>query len=152
MVQKKNSPAKPVEDESMLNKIAGDAAYMAGKMVVAKNDLVEMAGGAIETVKTAVKKITSKKNVEPKEAVKAAVSKVVKKVAPAKKAAKKAVKNIVKKTVPAKKTVKAATKKVVKKATSAKKAVKATIKKVTKKAAPAKKVIKKTSKKVAQKR
>lgn len=134
MAQKKNNPTKPVEEESMLNKIAGDAAYMAGKMVVAKNDLVEMAGGAIETVKTAVKKITAKKNIEPGEAVKAAVSKIVKKVAPAKKAAKKVTKKIVKKAAPAKKTAKV------------------TVKKVAKKVAPAKKTIKKAAKKITRKR
>jgi len=152
MAQKKNNPTKPVEEESMLNKIAGDAAYMAGKMVVAKNDLVEMAGGAIETVKTAVKKITTKKNVEPGELVKAAVAKVEKKVAPANKAAKKVAKKVVKKAAPAKKAVKAAIKKVAKKTAPARKAAKAAVKKVVKKAAPAKKAIKKTAKKIARKR
>lgn len=134
MAQKKNTQPKRVEEESMLNKIAGEAAYMAGKVVVAKNDLVEMAGGAIETVKAAVQKITAKKKSESKEAVKAAVKKVVKKITPAKKAVKSAVKKIEKKAAPAKKAVKAAVKKAVKKATPAKKVVKATVKKVAKKA------------------
>ncbi len=127
MAQKKNNQKKAVAEESMLNKIAGDAAYMAGKVVVAKNNLVEMAGSAIETVKTTIQNIAPKKNTAPKKAVKAAVKKVVKKAVPVKKIAQKA--------APAKKAVKAAVKKVVKKAAPAKKIIKKTAKKAVKKIA-----------------
>lgn len=130
MAKKKNNQKNAVPEESMLNKIAGDAAYMAGKMVVAKNNLVEKAGGAIETVKTTIQNITAKKEAEPKKAVKAAIKKVVKKVAPAKKAANKVVKKVVQKTVPAKKAIKASVNKVAKKAAPAKKAIKKAVKKI----------------------
>lgn len=119
MTKKKTNSKKTVE-EPLLEKIAGKLGNITGELIVAKNNLVEMAGGAIDSVKETIYNITAKKP-----------------------AHKKAVK------VVAKKAVKAATKKVVKKAAPAKKAVKAVAKKIVKKAAPVKKAIKKTVKKTA---
>ena len=120
MAKTKNATA----EKPMINKIAGKAAFIAGEVVGAKNAIVEMAGGAIASVKETIHNITAKKPA-------------------AKKAAKKAVKKVVKKAAPVKKVIKKAEKKVVKKAAAAKKAVK----KVVKKAVTAKKAVKKVARK-----
>ena len=137
MAKKKSNSKKAVE-EPILEKIAGKLGQMTGELIVAKNNFVEMAGGAIDSVKETIQNITAKKPVT-KKAVKAV----------AKKAVKAATKKVVKKTVPAKKVAKKAIAKAVKKTAPVKKAVKKAIKKVAKKAAPAKKIIKKAAKKVA---
>ena len=141
MAKKKSNSKKAVE-EPILEKIAGKLGQMTGELIVAKNNFVEMAGGAIDSVKETIQNITAKKPVT-KKAVKAV----------AKKAVKAATKKVVKKTVPiaigTKKVAKKAIAKAVKKTAPVKKAVKKAIKKVAKKAAPAKKIIKKAAKKVA---
>ena len=134
---KKKSNSKKAEQEPMIEKIAGKLGQMTGELIVAKNHLVDMAGGALVSVKETIHNITTKKKTAAKKAVKAvakkavkiAVKKVDEKTVPAKKAIKKAVKKAAKKTAPVKKAIK----KIVKKAAVAKKA----IKQVVKKAAPA---------------
>ena len=111
MAKKKAEPT----NEPMIEKIAGKLGHMTGEVIVAKNNLVNMAGGAIDSVKSTIQKITAKKpkaKKAVKKAVKATVKKVEKKVATAKKAAKATVKKVVKKTAPAKKAVKKVVKKV----------------------------------------
>lgn len=109
----KKSTAKAATNEPLIEKIAGKLGHMTGEVIVAKNNLVNMAGGAIDTVKSTIKNITAKKKPEAKKAVKAAVKKVVKKATPAKKA----IKKVVKKAAPVKKAVKKVMKKAVKKVT-----------------------------------
>ncbi len=113
MAKKKSTSAKSTNDDSILNKLATQAGHVAGELIVAKNQVVEKAGNAIDKVKSTVRKITGSKKASPKKAAKAvkkvakkAVKKVVKKAAPVKKAAKKAVKKAAKKAAPAKKAVK----------------------------------------------
>ena len=125
MAKKKNTPVKSSNDESILNQLATKAGTVAGELIVAKNNIAEKVGNAVDTVKTKVKSITGGKKTTPKKAVKkavkAVVKKVAKKVAPAKKAAKKAVKKVAKKVATAKKTISKAAKKTVKKAAPARK-------------------------------
>ncbi|MEP7237266.1 MAG: hypothetical protein ABI685_05365 [Ferruginibacter sp.] len=115
MAKKKSNSKKTVE-EPMMEKIAGKLGHLTGEIIVAKNHLVDMASGAIGSVKETIQNITEKKKPALKKAVKAEVKKVVKKIAPAKKAVKKAakatVKKVVKKAAPAKKAIKKAVKKV----------------------------------------
>lgn len=99
----------------MLDKIAGTLGHMTGELIVAKNHLTEMAGGAIDSVKATIQNFTGNKKTTPKKVVKAAVKKVVKKAAPAKKAVKAAAKKVVKKAAPVKKAIKKVVKKAVKK-------------------------------------
>jgi hypothetical protein len=135
---KKKSNSKKTTEEPLMEKIAGKLGHLTGEIIVAKDHLVDMASGAVDSVKETIQNITKKKATAPKKAIKAAVKKVekavAKKVAPAKKTVKKA--------------IKATVKKVEKKVAPAKKAVKATVKK----AAPAKKAIKKAAKKVSGKK
>ena len=161
---KKKSNSPKTTDEPMLEKIAGKLGHFTGEIIVAKDHLVDMASGAIDTVKETIQNITEQKGAAPKIAAKAAIKKAekafVKKVAPAKKAVKKAVKATVKKvekkTAPAKKAIKKALKKITPAKKASKKAVKAdvkkVVKKVVKKAAPAKKAIKKAVKKATSKK
>src|SRR5882757_3501310 len=72
-------------EKPMINKIAGKVAFIAGEVVGAKNAIVEMAGGAIDSVKSTVHNITAKKP-----AARKAVKKVVKKASTVKKTIKKA--------------------------------------------------------------
>lgn len=135
---KKKTNSKTAVPEPILEKIAGKLGHITGELIVAKNNLVERAGGAINSVKETIQNITAKKP---------AAKKAVKAVA--KKAVKVGIKKVVKKTVPVKKVAKKVIAKAVKKTAPVKKEVKKAIKKVAKKAAPAKKVINKASKKVA---
>lgn len=139
---KKKNVTKKTADEPMMEKVAGKLGHLTGEIIVAKNHLVDMASGAIDSVKETIQHVTEKKGAAPKKAVKAVVKKVekaiVKKIAPAKKAVKKAVKATVKKVAPAKKALK--------------KAAKVAVQKVAKKTGPAKKAIKKAVKKVSGKK
>lgn len=155
MAKKKNNPkatsSKETAPEPVLEKIAGKLGRMTGEIIVAKNSLVNMAGGAMDTVKEKIQTITEKKDAALKE-IKAFRKNAEKKIAPAKKRVEKAVKATVKKVetkvTPAKKTIKKAAKQVA----PAKKAVKAAGKKAAQKVAPAKKAIKKAVKKVTGKK
>jgi hypothetical protein len=115
MATKKNKSSKPANDDSILNKIASQAGHVAGELIVAKNQVVEKAGNAIEKVKTTVRNLTGSKKPAAKKAAKAVkkvAKKAAKKAAPVKKAAKKAVKKIAKKAAPVKKAAKKMVKKV----------------------------------------
>ena len=87
---KKKSNSKKTTGEPILEKIAGKLGHFTGEVIVAKDHLVDMASGAIDSVKETIQHITEKKGAAPKKAVKAAVKKVekavAKKIAPAKKA------------------------------------------------------------------
>lgn len=137
MAKKKSNSKK-----STMLKIAEKVGELAGKMVNEKEHLVEMASGAIKSVKEKIQNIGTGKNDAPKKKAKAVV----------KKAANKIVKPIAKKvtkTLPVKKAavVKKAAKKIVKAVAPAKKAavVKKAVKKVVKKSAVVKKAVKKTA-------
>lgn len=107
MATKKQASKKAVKEKSTMIKIAEKVGEIAGRIVNEKDHLVQMAGGAIESVKTAVQHITAKKKPTTKKLVKKAAKKVVKKaIKPAVKKVKKAVakkkpavKKVVKKTV-----------------------------------------------------
>lgn len=133
MAKKKSTPKKSVE-EPLMEKIAGTLGNITGELIVAKNRLVEMAGGAIDSVKETLHNVTAKKPVA-KKAVKAVAKKAVKAVS----------KKVEKETAPAKKAIKKAAKKIA----PVKKAVKKVIKKAAKKVSPAKKAVKKAAKKIA---
>ena len=81
MAKKKNNSKKPIAEKSTMIKIAEKVGELAGRIVNEKDHLVEMAGGAIDSVKTAVQHITaSTKKATVKKAAKKAVKKVAKKV------------------------------------------------------------------------
>ncbi|MEO6720297.1 MAG: hypothetical protein ABIN67_08015 [Ferruginibacter sp.] len=109
MEKKNTSSKKGTEEKTMLTKIAGKVGYLAGEIVAGKDHLIEMAGDAMESMKTAVKNITAKKKAPKKRAPKPTAKKTVK---PAVAVAKKAVKKIAKKApTPAKKAAKKVAKK-----------------------------------------
>lgn len=153
MAKKKNDSQTKTE-EPVLEKVAGKLGQITGEIIVAKDNIVDIASDGINAVKGIIQLFRKKKrSAAPKKAVKAAVKKVEKvlskKVAPAKKAVKKAVKATVKKvekkTASANKAIKQAVKKVARAKKAVKKAVKASVKKVENKTAPAKKAVKKVS-------
>lgn len=111
MAKKKNTSPKKT-DEPILEKIAGKLGHLTGEIIVAKDHLVDMASGAVDTVKETIQNITEKKGAAPKKAVKKSVKKVEKAVAKKVAPAKKAVKAAVKKAAPVKKVIKKAVKKV----------------------------------------
>ena len=81
MATKKQTPKKAATEKTILRKIAGKVGYMAGGIAGGKDHLIEMAGDAIESVKSTFQEMTSGKKAPKKTAPKAAVK------APAKKAA-----------------------------------------------------------------
>ncbi|MBK9731533.1 MAG: hypothetical protein IPO83_09615 [Chitinophagaceae bacterium] len=103
MAKKKSSSKKSAPEKSTMIKIAGKVGELAGKLVNEKNHLMEVAGGAIDKVKTAVHDITARKVPEVnKNAAKKTAKKAVKKTSkPAAKKASKAA--VVKKAPPVKK-------------------------------------------------
>jgi hypothetical protein len=111
MAKKQNASSKSAPEKSILNKIAGEVGYIAGSIAVGKDHLVEMAGGAINSVKETIHNITTKKKNVPKKDVKA---KALPKLA--KPATKKLAKPVApKKTTPVKKVIKKVAKKVIRK-------------------------------------
>ncbi|MES2893183.1 MAG: hypothetical protein V4725_14255 [Bacteroidota bacterium] len=119
MAKQKNTPVKAAAEKNILTKIAGKVGYIAGGIAGRKDHLMEMAGDAIESVKSTLHDMTTSKKLPKKTAPKAAVK------APAKKAA-----------APAKKkTPVSATKKAVAPVKKAAKAVKAKVPVAGKKAA-----------------
>ena len=127
MAKTKSGPNKTAKEKTMLIKIAGQVGHLAGELAAGKDHLMEMAGDAIESMKSTIHNITSKKKTVPKKAAKAKPKKTAqkeviaakpKKAAPktaqpvTKKAAKAAV---AKKTAPPKKSVPKAAKKAGKK-------------------------------------
>ncbi len=129
MATKKASAKK-----STLIKIAETIGTVAGEISVKKDQLVNLASDAFESVKSGMKNLASKEQ-EVKKSVKADVKKAGKKVAAVKKTIKKEVKQVVK---PAAKKIAAAKKSVkksapVKKVVSAEKKVVKVVKKAVKK-------------------
>ena len=102
---------------------AGQVGHLAGELAAGKDHLMEMAGDAIESMKSTIHNITTKKKTAPKEAIKAKTKKTAqkevikakpKKTAPkkAQPSAKKSAKApVAKKTSPPKKSVPKAAKK-----------------------------------------
>lgn len=125
MAKKKSITKKSIPQKTTMIKIAEKVGEIAGRIVNEKDHLVEMAGGAIDSVKTAVKNITSsKKKATVKKAAKKAVKKIAEKiekkvVRPAAKKVKKVASS--KKAAAVKKVIKKAVKKVAKKGSSKKK-------------------------------
>ena len=113
MAKKKNGSEKPVNKEAIHVKIAGALGTVAGQIMNTRDQIVEVAGGAIGSLKSSIQNITIKKKAAPKKAgskkpVAKKTAQVVNKKTSAvtapvisKKAPKKAVN---KKAVPAKKT------------------------------------------------
>ena len=139
MATKKSPSKKSAASKTILTKVAETIGTVAGEIVVGKNHLVEMAGNAVDSVKSTVQNITAKKDAVVKKATKPA----------AKKAVKAAVKPVAKKAAAVSKKAKAVVKKAVKK--SVKPAAKKVAKAATKKVAVAKKAVKKVVKKAAKK-
>ena len=81
MATKKQTAKKPEAEKTILTKIAGKVGAIAGGIAGRKDHLMEMAGDAIESVKSTFKDMTSGKNETKKRVLKAAPK------APAKKAA-----------------------------------------------------------------
>ena len=125
MAKTKSDPKKAAKEKTMMIKIAGQVGHLAGELVAGKDHLMEMASDAIESVKSTIHNITTKKKTTPKEAVKIKAKKI---------AQKEIIKARPKKAVP--KTAQPVTKKAAK-AAAAKKiaAPKKAIPKATKKAA-----------------
>lgn len=114
MANRKTNSKKGRKQKSTMIKIAEKVGELAGRIVNEKDHLVEMAGGAFDSVKETVRNISSTKKNKPKKAAKKLVKKVAKKVV--KPAASKIKKTApVRKAVSAKKTIKKAVKKAVKK-------------------------------------
>ncbi|MEP7164282.1 MAG: hypothetical protein ABI741_06290 [Ferruginibacter sp.] len=126
MATKKNISKQSTPEKTTMVKIAEKVGEVAGKISVKKDHLVDMATGAIDSVKSTIHNISvaAANKTAPKKTAKAVVKKVVKK------AAKKITKSpVVKKAATAKKAVK----KAVKKAPAAKKAIKKVVKRAAKK-------------------
>ena len=128
MATKKVTTKKSVPKKTTFYKIGGKIGKLAVGLIAGKDHLVDMADGAIESVKSTIQNITTSKKNAPKKAVNTTTQKVVTKQA--KPAIKKASKPAVKKSSPAKKISKSA----------------------PPKKAPAKKALKKAAKKVAAKK
>ena len=125
MTKKKTVSKNAKREKTTLIKIAEKVGEVAGRIMNEKDQLVEMAGGALDSVKTAVQHITVGKKVAVK---KATVKKAALKKAAVKKVAKKVVKKVSKKIVrPAVKNIKKAVSS--NKATVKKKLVKKAVKK-----------------------
>ncbi|MCW3092480.1 MAG: hypothetical protein JWP81_3549 [Ferruginibacter sp.] len=107
----KKNPKKTAKEKTIITKFAGQVGHLAGEIIAGKDHLIEIAGDAIESVKTTLQNIAVKKKAAPKKAGKAKPKEPVAKSAGAgvKKVAKPAAP---KKTAPAKKAVKEATRKV----------------------------------------
>ena len=81
MATKKQAPKKAAKEKTLLTKIAGKVGYIAGGIAGGKDHLIEMAGDAIDSVKSTFQDMTSGKKAVKKQVPKAAVK------APSKKAA-----------------------------------------------------------------
>jgi len=113
MATRKTISKKATQQKSTMIKIAEKVGELAGRIVNEKDHLVAIAGGAIESVKATVQKITAPKKKATKKAVKMIVKKAPKKIV--KPAVKKINKATPVKEAAAKKTIKKAVKKVAKK-------------------------------------
>lgn len=77
MAKKKSAPKKSTPQKSTLNKIAGKIGQLAGEIVVGKDHIIEMAEGAIDSVKETIHNITSTGKTVPKKAVKVLAKKSI---------------------------------------------------------------------------
>ena len=93
MATKKISTGKSAPKKTIMTKIARKVGFLAGELVAGKDQLVEMAGGAIESVKATIQPEASatKKKVVKKKALAIAKKVVAKPVAAAVKKSKAAV-------------------------------------------------------------
>ena len=125
MATKKVTTKKSAPKKTTFYKIGGKIGKLAVGLIAGKDHLVEMADGAIESVKSTIQNITTSKKTAPKKAAKTTPQKAVTKQA--KPVVKKSGKPAVKNSSPSKKASKSVPSK---KATSAKKAIKKAAKKV----------------------
>lgn len=65
MAKKKNGSQKSTSKEAIHVKIAGALGTMAGEIMNTKDHLVEIAGGAIDSLKSTIQNITVKKKTVP---------------------------------------------------------------------------------------
>ena len=86
MATKEQTPKKAATERTILTKIAGKVGYIAGGIAGGKDHLIEMAGEAIESVKSTIQEMTSGKKTAKKVAPKKTAPRAAVK-APAKKAA-----------------------------------------------------------------
>ena len=124
MATKKVTTKKSAPKKTTFYKIGGKIGKLAVGLIAGKDNLVEIADGAIESVKSTIQNITTSKKAAPKKAVKPTPPKAVTKQA--KPAIKKSGKPAVKNSSPSKKVSKSVPSK---KATLAKKAKKVAFKK-----------------------
>src|SRR5918993_2982989 len=75
MAKQKQAPVKGAKEKTILTKIAGKVGYLAGGIAGRKDQLVEMAGDAIDSVKSTFQEMTSGKKTAKKEAPKAGAKK-----------------------------------------------------------------------------
>ena len=113
MATKKSTSKKAAKKKTVMEKIGDTASHLKEELVIGKDHLLEMAGSAIDSVKSTIQNITHKKKKPAAKAKKAAAPAVKKSI---KRAKPKPAAPAAKKSAPAKKT----TKKVAKKATSKK--------------------------------
>src|SRR6187431_1030334 len=81
MAKQKQAPVKGANEKTILTKIAGKVGYLAGGIAGRKDQLVEMAGDAIDSVKSTFQEMTSGKKTGKKEAPKAGAKKTAAKAA-----------------------------------------------------------------------
>jgi hypothetical protein len=81
MAKQKQAPAKGGKEKTILTKIAGKVGYLAGGIAGRKDQLVEMAGDAIDSVKSTFQEMTSGKKSDKKAAPKAGAKKTATKTA-----------------------------------------------------------------------
>ncbi|MEP6846089.1 MAG: hypothetical protein ABI861_08795 [Panacibacter sp.] len=114
MAKKTSTSKKATKEKTVLEKIGDKATHLKEELVAVKDHLAEIAGNAIDAVKSTIENITHKKKKTAKK-VKKSVSKTVKPAVkkPAKRVTAKSATPVTKKSAPAKKT----TKKVAKKTT-----------------------------------
>src|SRR5688572_28910918 len=81
MAKQKQVPAKGANEKTILTKIAGKVGYLAGGIAGRKDQLVEMAGDAIDSVKSTFQEMTSGKKTIQKDTPKAGAKKTSSKAA-----------------------------------------------------------------------
>lgn len=81
MAKTKSAPKKAKQEDTFINKIAGQVGHLAGELAAGKNHLIEMAGDAIESVKSTLHNITTKKKAVPKKRGKPTAKKAMAKTA-----------------------------------------------------------------------
>ena len=81
MAKQKQAPVNGAKEKTILTKIAGKVGYLAGGIAGRKDQLVEMAGEAIDSVKSTFQEMTSGKKTAKKTAPKAGAKKTATKAA-----------------------------------------------------------------------